>query len=359
MRLKPDFQLLVLQSRHKSGAMQTASETEVGVGVSIMGLGTLCLTLGEFLMKKTLIALAAVAAASASYAQVAITGGMDFTIGQTVQSTTDGSASKGINNTDAYISVSVKEDMGGGLTAASYMDFNVDGSFQGNAYGGDKTFSIASSTMSLTLANTRTGGTLGAVFMAPVVSSTDHWGTANALVMSRSAIDALIVKATVAPGASLAYKYLEAGVTGSGTPTATINVITAAYAAGALSLTGDYAMYSGASYTGDVRTSKLTANAIYNAGFATVGLGYDGGAAGTANSTSTGAAAGGVFFGASAPLGAATVGLNYGKRDAASVVEVGAKYMLSKQTFVTGSYAYFDNVGSKQDSYGLRLGHSF
>jgi hypothetical protein len=309
-------------------------------------------------MCATAHALAAVAAVSTSYAQVAITGGIDFTLGYNAQTGNDGS-NKGINSTDAYISVSVKEDMGGGVMAASYMDFNVDGAFQGGAYGGDKTFSIASSTMSLTLANTRTGGTLGAVFMAPVVSFSDHWSTVNASVMSRSAIDALIVKATVAPGASLSYKYLESGATGGTAPTATVNVISAAYAAGALSVAGDYAMYSGAAFVGDVRTTKVTANAIYDAGFAKVGLGYDGGAAGTGNSVTTGTSAGGVYFGIAAPLGATTVGLNYGKRDAASVTEVGAKYMLSKQTFVTGSYAYFDNALGKNDSYGLRLGHSF
>jgi hypothetical protein len=54
-----------------------------------------------------------------------------------------------------------------------------------------------------------------------------------------------------------------------------------------------------------------------------------------------------------------TVGLNYGKRDAASFTEAGAQYMLSKKTFVTASYATFANTGGNQDSYGLRLGHSF
>jgi hypothetical protein len=310
-------------------------------------------------MKKTLIALAAVAAASASYAQVAITGGIDFTVGKTVQSLVDGSAAVGINTTDAYISVSVKEDMGGGLMASSYMDFNVDGSFQGNAYGGDKNFSIASPTMALTLANTRTGGTIGSVMMAPSVSPSDHFSAANALVLSRSAIDALVVKFTIAPGASLSYKYLESGVTGPLTPTATVNVITAAYAAGPLSLVGDYAMTSSTAFATDVRTAKLTAAATYDAGIAKLGLGYDGGAAGSANNVSAGAAAGAVFFGIAAPLGATTIGLNYGRRDSASFLGFGAKYMLSKQTFVTASYNSFDNLAGKQDSYGVRLGTSF
>ena len=296
----------------------------------------------------------------ASYAQVAITGGVDFTVGKSAQSLTDGSASSGLYSSDAYIDVTVTDDIGGGWKSMSAMEFNVDGSFQGGAYSGDKSFTLAGPTVSLTLASTRTGGTVGSVLMAPVVSASDHWGSANANVLTRSAVDALVVKATVAPGATLAYKYLEAGVTGSGTPAATVNALAGTYAVGALALAADYAAYSGAAYNGDVRNSKLTLAATYDAGVAKVGVAYDGAAAGTANNTSAGTAAGGTFIGISAPLGQAmSAGLNYGKRDNASFTEVGAQYNLSKKTFVTASYSAFSNTGGSQDSYGLRLGHSF
>jgi len=311
-------------------------------------------------MKKTLIALAAVASFATSYAQVAITGGVDFTVGKAAQSLTDGSAASGLYSSDAYIDVSVTDDMGGGWKSMSFMEFNVDGSFQGGAYSGDKNFTLAGPAASLTLASTRTGGTVGMVLMAPVVSATDHWGTANAAVLSRSAIDVLMVKTTVAPGATLAYKYLEAGATGSASPLATVNVLSGTYTVGALALAADYAAYSGASYNGDVRNSKLTVAATYDAGVAKVGVAYDGGAAGTANSSTAGTAAGGTFFGVSAPLGQSmSVGLNYGKRDNASFTETGAQYNLSKKTFVTATYASFSNTAGSQDSYGLRLGHSF
>ena len=296
----------------------------------------------------------------ASYAQVAITGGVDFTVGKSAQSLTDGSATSGLYSSDAYIDVSVTDDIGGGWKSVSFMEFNVDGSFQGAAYSGDKNFTLAGPIGSLTLASTRTGSTVGAVLLAPVVSATDHWSAANAAVLSRSAVDVLVVKTTVAPGATLAYKYLEAGVTGSGSAPATANVLAGTYAVGALALAADYAVYSGASYNGDVRNSKLTLAATYDAGVAKVGVAYDGAAAGTANSVTSGTAAGGTYFGISAPLGQAmSAGLNYGKRDNASFTEVGAQYNLSKKTFVTASFAAFSNTAGSQDSYGLRLGHSF
>ena len=177
--------------------------------------------------------------------------------------------------------------------------------------------------------------------------------------MSRSPIDALVVTVPVAPGLSVAYKYLEVKDPGVVSPAVTVNVLSGKYTTGPISVAGDYAMYSGAAYAGDVRTTKLTLNAIYDAGVAKVGLAYDGAAAGTANSASTGSATGVMVAGISVPLGNITAGLNYAKRDTNSFVEAGATYSLSKKTFVTASYGSFDIGGTSSDVYAVRLGQSF
>jgi len=303
-------------------------------------------------MKKTMIALAAVAAVGSASAQVKITGGVDFTFGK---STGD---AKGLYSSDAYIDISVSEDLGNGMKASSFMEVNVDGSFQGGAYSGDKSFTLSAPMGSLTLASTRTGGTIGAVLMAPVVSGTDHWSSTTSAVVSRSAIDAMVLSMPVAEGLTVAFKYLEAGATGSATPLATINVLSGKYVVGPMTVAADYAMYSGAAYSGDVRNTKVTLAGIYDAGIAKFGVGYDGPTAGTANSASSGTAAGVTVAGVSVPLGNLTAGFNYGKRDVSSFYEIGANYAISKSTFITASYGSFD-LGTTVDTYGLRLGHSF
>ena len=314
-----------------------------------------------------------------AFAQVKITGGVDFTFGKTTASIKDslpvgsfsattgsptttvtpvGSESKGLYSSNAYIDISVSEDLGNGMKASSFMEFNADGGHFGGVYAGDKSFTLSAPMGSLTLINTRTGGTIGAVLMAPVVAATDHWSSATAAVVSRSAIDALILSVPVAPGLTVAYKYLEAGGAGVPTPAATVNVLSGKYVMGSMSVAADYAMYDGASYKGDVRSTKLTLNGIYDAGVAKVGIGYDGPTAGTPNSASTGSAAAVMVAGISVPLGNITAGLNYGKRDTSSFIEAGASYAISKNTFLTASYGSFD-LGTTVDTYGLRVGHSF
>jgi len=95
-----------------------------------MGLGTLCLTLGEFLMKKTLIALAAVAAVSASYAQVTLYGKVDMGIagannGAGVSSTSVNSG----NFNGSRFGLKGTDDLGGGMS----MSFQLE-----NGFGADK-----------------------------------------------------------------------------------------------------------------------------------------------------------------------------------------------------------------------------
>jgi predicted porin len=79
--------------------------------------------LEKFLMKKTLIALAAVAAASASFAQVSLTGGVEVGYYKAV-------GASGIIGTDrgsfTNLAFTAKEDLGGGLSAAFYAQMRMD-----------------------------------------------------------------------------------------------------------------------------------------------------------------------------------------------------------------------------------------
>ena len=161
-------------------------------------------------MKKTLIALAAVAAASASFAQVSITGGLDFTLNKTISAAADGSAKKGIASTDAYLDFAASEDLGGGMKASVFMELNADGERSGGVYSGDRSISLSGAMGSLSIANAWTGGTLGAVMLAPTFSSSDHNSgdpavyTATASVPAAVGVDIGTAAAVVGPATGAA-----------------------------------------------------------------------------------------------------------------------------------------------------------
>ena len=323
--------------------------------------------------------MAAVAAVSTSFAQVSITGGVDFTFGKTTASsaastayaldaktgliapttTPAGAISKGFAATDAYIDVNVKEDLGGGTMAVINMEFNADGAWAAGAYSGDKNITLAGPSGSITLANSRSGGILNNIMLAPIVSSTDHWSAANAGVMARGNVDALVVMLPAMSGFTLGYKYVEGGDSYS-TPTSVTHVLYGKYAQGPLTVVGEYNIRASEYLVGDVRGQRTDLTATYDAGVAKVALGYESGNLATANSSSVGTAAAAMLVSVVAPVGSHSIGLNYGKRDAASFTELGGQYNFSKQTYVGASFGTIvDQAGLSSDTFGIRLGKNF
>ena len=185
---------------------------------------------------------------------------------------------------------------------------------------------------------------------------------------TRSKADTLIFSIPLSAQLTASYKYSEGDSTTS-TPARVTNVLAASFKQAPFSATVDYNMVSlpDGAQSNTLRMTKVTANAMYDAGFAKFAIGYDGPNALTATTLTTGAGANAMLFGASAPLGNTLVGLSYGVRDIASFYEIGAKYDLSKRTFIGASYSSFTNAATAvqtgatytTDSYGLRLGHTF
>ena len=305
-------------------------------------------------MKKTLIALAAVAAVSTSFAQVAITGGVDFTYGKT----TDGA--KGIANTDAYIDVGVTEDLGGGLKSTISMEFNSDGAWAANNYSGDKSINLTGPNGTLVVINTRSGGILNNIMFAPEVSSTDHWtASVNGGVMARGGVDALVYMLPAMGPVTLGYKYVEGG-DGYGSPTSVTHVLYGKYAQGPLTAVAEYNIRNSEYLTGDNRGQRLDATVTYDAGVAKVALGIETAGLNTPNSSNTGSAATATLLSALVPVGNNSVGVNWGKRDAASFTEFAGQYNLSKLTYVAASVGTIvSQAGVSTDTFGVRLGKNF
>jgi hypothetical protein len=212
----------------------------------------------------------------------------------------------------------------------------------------------------LTAISTRSGGILNNIMLAPVVSPSDRWSAANAIVMARGVVDSVALSGTVAEGLKMAYKFTE-GSGGYDTPANLNHTIGAYYTKGAFGANYEYtARNYPDNVNGDVRLLRHDLTGTFNAGFAQFALGYESGALNTANNTEVGAAAGAFFASAKTAVGQTDLGINYGKRDNSSFVEVGAQYNLSKSAFLTGSYGTFNfQNGTSSDSYGVRIGKSF
>jgi len=347
-------------------------------------------------MKKTMIALATVAAVGSASAQVAITGGVDFTWGKTTatnvtpgsftfDSTTGlpkavaasgGVVSRGLVATDAYIDLAVTEDLGDGWKAKATTQFNADGAWGAGMYVGDTKFILMTPVITAAWASTRSGGILDAIMIAPIVSPTDHWGTTGVGndVMARGTVDAISLSMPLATGLTGAYKYVE-GAGGYATAPNLNHVLGGYYVNGPFGVNYEFTsrQYPD-NVQGDIRQIRHDLTGTYDAGVAKFALGYESGVLGTWNGSGAGRAAGAFFAAVKGSVGRVDLGINYAKRDDASIVEVGGQYNISKQTFVAASYSTFTATAVtvsgtaatavaggafSSDSWGVRIGKSF
>jgi len=333
-------------------------------------------------MKKTMIALAAVAAVGAASAQVSLTGSTTAYWMNVSDNSYAGLVLGGAN-----ITFAASEDMGGGWAASTKLTLDLDGGRDAKAYHGDRSITLAGPMGSLTMANTRSGGTQGAAFVAPVNLWNDFWGS-GAKVLTRANVDALVFGFPVSKELSLAAKYIEGGcntatatkaeyvacgaVDGSAVPGAASYDASLKWASGPLVI---MAAATSTTYNDQTRANLLAIEKVasprtqsyavttnYNAGFANFGLGYDSPRRGKAEGTDQGA----VLASFSAPLGATSVGLNYGLRDGQSILQLGAAYSLSKRTTLNLSWGQYTNAADAAGApvaalveSALSLSHSF
>ena len=321
--------------------------------------------------------MAAVAAVGASYAQVSITGSLSAATQKNLAGT-----SKGLAMTDNTLVVGVSEDLGSGMKLSASMVIEND-TARGTYWDrGDQVVTLTTPAYVLTFANTRSGGNQGAALVAPANLADDQW---TSKVITREAIDAFALTVPFSSALSASYKYVEgkiltaipaaygtAGVTiadgyaGATTPGSVTHVLGAKYSANGLTVVGQFnsstfsdalaLLTASANGGNNTRTTSTDLSVVYNAGVATLGFGYDSPRRGKPD-----ADAAATLLGVSVPFGAATVGVNWGKRDAASFMQVAAQYDLSKRTNVNLSLGNDTQSGTSgtTDQYRLSLNHSF
>ena len=313
-------------------------------------------------MKKTLIALAAVASlatSGAAFAQATISGGVGFASIKNLTGT-----QQGLLNTGAWLDVAASEDLGGGMKVSAFMELNMDSSraSAGSAYSGDRNMTLSTPSFSLTLANSRSGGNQAAALVAPVNLWDGVWGAGG--VITRVNVDAAVLTVPMGGGLTLQGKYVESGpdyATSGGTTTM---VVGGMYAAGPLKVAGfvnqsaftpaTAAVLAAAGVT-NPRTMSTDLSVTYDAGVAKVGLGYDSARRGKQDGTDDAA----MLAGVTVPMGKASFGVNYGKRGNGSFNQFGAQYDLSKRTNVNLSFGNADTGTVQTNEYSLSLNHYF
>jgi len=305
-------------------------------------------------MKKTLIALAAVAVSSAAFAQATITGtfgvgyqsyksagtaAADGCTNAEVACSTAGAAAaaettnKGAAMTDASIRFAVAEDIGGGIKASGFVQFAQPASRGTAVTKEDSSLALSGGFGTVAVTNTRSGNAaIGANVFASSLPYTTFYMSGG--VASRPNVDVLsYTLPTLIPGVTLGLSQAEA-TEGDKTSAGKVNTASVGYAAGPLTINMNYKMLNKeqAGTTFKKTQSELALN--YDLGVAKVGLGY--------GSKLTNTGKGLMSYGVSVPMGAITVGLNGAKRGEANFMEGGLKYALSKRTTINAMYGIYE-----------------
>ena len=323
------------------------------------------------MMKKTLVALAAVAATGGAFAQAVMTGYVAF--GYESATSSANATTSGMGMDDAEINFAIAETIEGVGKLSATMGFT-NGGRGSSATGNDSTIKLTTdSGTAITM-----GTTKGASYLTggvAAVGTNYNWDLSGRLFSSRTINDAVSVKIPLMEGLSLSIAHAEAAVSSYWTGTGAAgngteqryNTASVGYAAGALVVDAGYRSYDNgqASSTSNANT-RNRASASYDLGVAKIGLGYEATQYMYGNSKTDS------LLGLNVPLGGA---LSFGTQVAqvstsgnASAASnynrngylVGMNYSLSKQTYVAAHYYSYDGGTTVNPSgYGVFLYKGF
>jgi len=293
-------------------------------------------------MKKTLIALAAVAVSSAAMAQVTMSGYINM---QYNKASSTAASTLGMN--DAGLTFTASEDLGNGLTATGVFNIDSLADRAAAAYNGDSSISLSGGfgTIASTRARSSHMASSGAVFGASIGK-----GFNDGVVFTRSETQTIsYTSPELVPGLRVAVAESRVAATQS----VKTNVIGATYTAGPLSLGVQKKSLNDAAVAATGQEDSQTEGFVrYNAGVALIGVGYG------SKQTATGKAV--TSYGVSVPMGAFTVGFDAASRGDAEFMNYGVRYALSKRTVLHVSKGSFQTTATNDtDQTRIRLAHSF
>jgi len=241
-------------------------------------------------MKKSLIALAALAASGATFAQATISGNVGVSWQQSPAVAQDGSHVQGLSVNDGEIYITAREDLGGGMSATARGGFTMRGRGTGIA-DRDATVTLAGGFGAVTAGALRACGPLDAVKSGAVTGTvyTANESVNEVPLDKCSLVDVVVYTSPKMGDFTLSATYGEFG-SGISTPTSnlkgnalglTFGVLGATYASGPVMVTGDVTSYSAVKSTSQGGTltaldgwMRTRLAGTYDMGVAKFGLGY-------------------------------------------------------------------------------------
>jgi len=333
------------QALRTSGAIATASNMEVERFTPLHSL-----TLENFSMKKTLIAVAAVAAATSVLAQDAtVYGRVDLAMVKNKDQTTvmnsghAGGSRLGFRGT---------EDLGGGLKAAFVIEAAFTADAPSNTQLGSRNSFVD---LSGGFGTVRVGRHLNPALLhvgAYSAFGTDYGLATGATVLAiegaryNNALSYMNKFGDVSVMATMGTK--EADTHGGDSESKSVTALQAGYASGPI---GAHITYTKNGVAGPKALTQLGAS--YNFGVATALVAYE------SNSNQDKKKAYSVGF--RAPVGAATIRGTYGKDDSSNTKQtaIGADYALSKRTSLYSTYANTKAGAVKNNQFAFGVAHTF
>jgi Gram-negative porin len=304
------------------------------------------------------------AASGASFAQSTVT--LSGTFGAGYQSFFNGTtapttvASRGLNpTTDASIKATIVEDLGGGMKVTAAGQFALGGSRGGNVTKEDSSVTLAGGFGAVSFASTRSSDTaIAANVFASWLPRVSFYDT----VSSRAAGDLVTYTAPAISGVTFSVAQFEV-TEGAGSSDQKVMTLGATYANGPLAVALAHKTTNkllAAQVTAEAKKTNVEGAATYDLGVAKIGLGFDSATTGGTAYTSNAA----VTYGVSIPAGAATLGVNGGKRGDRSFYDAGVNYDLSKRTSVRAQFGKITGtssttVNTQGNQYRVGILHNF
>jgi len=322
-------------------------------------------------MKKTLVALAAVAAAGGAFAQATLTGAVGVGYSSTISTANVLASGMGVD--DASANFATTEDIEGfGKVAAN---FGVYAGASGEASSGND---MAISITSASGVSFKVDSSKGASYLTNGVASAGtayQWGLDGKLFTARTRNETASVKIPVAEGMTLTLSHTEGsnattgygvGAGAAGTTAQRYNTGALNYGAGALVVNAQYRTYDSQTTSSSATAASRTRGAAsYDLGVAKIGAGFEQTIYTYGNKLTD------TLVGVNVPAGALNLGAQIASRSAADNSSSSsnydragyllvANYAISKRTYVVANYYTYDGGSTTNGSgYGLFLYNSF
>jgi hypothetical protein len=323
-------------------------------------------------MKKTLVALAALAAVGSSFAQSTVNLTGTYAAGYETQQTAAGSKTAGIGVDTAAVQFSAVEDMGAGMKVSAKV--SIGNMVRGNnVQGEDNNVTVSGGFGSFYLTTFETAGSGVHAIASAGVPGYDLQGR---VFGGNVNIDLIGYSSWDMSGFKFHLNYVDYGQSAPGVPSVGLNGgtdgstfsqpsfgVAGTYTQGPINARVDYTSWTRQSdaLAGGNSKDRIRLSGTYDFGMAKVGLGY------SQRNFVVGNATNETALSLSAPIGASRVGFSYGKSEntQTNVVKsgytLGGQYDISKRTNVGASLFSWKTDGVTGDNTGFRvlLAHSF